>query len=268
MWILVAASIIALVVCLVFWIRSRDDLVIVSSHYKEDIEWLKRSKWPVIICDKPGGSETSFDSDPTCTLNENRGREASSYLKYIIENYDNLPNKIAFIHGHEDADHQRYPRGILQAIEDARSDEFDFISLNNWIHLKKDTGSQPQLPNHPTSHEFGDHPKIYEEMRNNWDTVFRPFLGIDIPQYFRFQSCAQFIVTRRAIHRHPNSVYQKLYDFIMEPGSDDWARGVVLEFTWHMIFTEQGHDICNDPSDISMYESCNDEAYRKSRFNF
>lgn len=266
MWILLIIGIV-LVMVLILLMRT-PDLVIVSAHYKEDLEWLKRSNYPVIICDKPGGSDTSFDPDPTCTLNENKGREASSYLKYIIENYDNLPNKIAFIHGHEDADHQRYPKGLLRAIEDAKTDEFDFISLNNWIHLKKDTGPSPQLPVHPNSHEIGDHPKVYEEMRNNWDTVFRPIFGINLPQYFRFPSCAQFIVSKKAIQRRPKSEYQKLYDFMMEPGSDDWARGVALEFMWHMLFTEQGHDICNDPSDTAMYQSCNDEAYRQSRFNF
>jgi Protein of unknown function (DUF3431) len=265
MWL--EAVILILIIIGFWWFLNKDELVIVSAHYKEDLDWLTKSPWRVVVCDKPGGAAMSFPPDPTCTLSENRGREASSYLKYIIENYDNLPERIAFIHGHEDADHQKYPRGMLQAIKDAKKD-LDFVSLNNWIHLKKDAGPAPQLPVHPNSHEFGDHPKVYEEMRRNWDTVFRPILGIDIPNYFRFPSSAQFVVSKKAILRQPKDVYQKLYDFMMEPGSDDWARGVVMEFIWHMLFTGQGHDICNDPSDGPMYQTCSDEAYRNSRFNF
>jgi hypothetical protein len=266
MWPLILILILIISVGILIYNYTHDDLVIVSAHYKEDLEWLKKSPWRVVVCDKPGSAYMTFDKDPTCTLNENRGREASSYLKYIIENYDNLPDKMAFIHGHEHAVHQKYPGGLLQAIKEAKTNEFEFISLNNWIHMKKEAGPDPKIPVHQNAQEFGEHPKVYEEMRNNWETVFKPILGIEIPDYFRFPSSAQFIVSKHAIMRRPKEVYQKLFDFMMEPGADDWARGVAMEFTWHMLFTDQGHDICNDPSDKPLYENCNDEAYKKSRF--
>jgi hypothetical protein len=247
--------------------KNTDDIVVISSHYNEDLEWLKKSPWKVVICDKPGASPSSFRSDPSCTLEVNRGREVSSYLKYIIENYDNLPPKMAFIHGHEDAYHQKYPKGLLEAIEDAKSKEFDYISLNNFINLKKDAGPNPHLPTHKNM-EFEDHPKVYEEMRKTWSTVFEPILGVKIPEYFRFNGQAQFIVSKKAVHRHSKDVYQRFYDFMMDPDGDDWARGVIMEFVWHMLFTGSSHDICNDPSDPILYQNCTDEAYRSSRFNF
>ena len=270
MWLLVVVLgvLVLCCICIINWINQGEEIVIVSSHYNEDLDWLKKSPWKVIVCDKPGASASSFMPDLSCTLDVNRGREASSYLKYIVENYDNLPPKLAFIHGHEDAVHQNYPRGLLEAIKDAKTDKFDFISLNNWIHLKKDANTQPTLPNHPTSHKFEDHPKVYEEMRKTWPSVFEPIFGMKIPEYFRFDSSAQFIVSRKAIHRHGKDVYQRLYEFMVDPHGDDWARGVIMEFTWHMLFTGSGPDVCNDPSDPDMYKNCTDEAYRSSRFNF
>lgn len=268
MWVIILAVLI--VVCtFLFCILKHDDesIVVVSSHYNEDLEWLKKSPWKVIVCDKPGASKFSFPSDPSCTLNINRGREASSYLKYIIENYDNLPSKIAFIHGHEESYHQKYPKHLLEAIRDARTDDFEYISLNNVVNLKKDANTRPGLPRH-TDREFGDHPKVFEEMRKTWSDVFAPIFGPKIPEYFRFDGGAQFIVSRRAIHRHGKDVYQRLYNFVMDPSGDDWARGVIMEFTWHMLFTGSSHDVCNEPSDLVMYENCTDEAYRSSRFNF
>ena len=35
----------------------------------------------------------------------NRGNEASSYLQYIVEHYDNLPEWSIFIHGNEYSHH-------------------------------------------------------------------------------------------------------------------------------------------------------------------
>jgi len=269
MWYWVVVLAVALVGIILFFLlrTNKDDIVIVSAHYNEDLEWLKKSPWKVVICDKPGASQSSFTADPSCTLDVNSGREVSSYLKYIIENYDNLPPKVAFIHGHEDAYHQKYPKGLLKAIEDARSNDFDYISLNNFINLKKDTGPDPKLPRHEDM-KFEEQPKVYEEMRKTWSTVFEPILGVKIPEYFRFNGQAQFIVSKKAIHRRGKDVYQKFYDFMMDPTGDDWARGVIMEFVWHMLFTDSGHDICNDPSDPILHQNCTDEAYRSSRFIF
>jgi Protein of unknown function (DUF3431) len=267
MWVLLLSALCIGILLLFLFRRNYDNIVIVSSHYNEDLEWLKKSPWKVVICDKPGASLSSFRSDPSCTLDVNRGREASSFLKYIVENYDNLPPKMAFIHGHEHSEHQKYPKGLLEAIEDAKSDEFDYISLNNLIQIKKDSGTSPELPRHQHM-KLEDHPKVYEEMRKTWSSVFEPILGVKIPEYFRFKGQAQFIVSKKAIHRHGKDVYRKFYDFMMDPNGDDWARGVIMEFVWHMIFTDSGHDICNDPSDPILYQNCTDEAYRSSRFNF
>lgn len=234
-------------------IKKRHSLVIVSAHYNEDLEWLKKSKHKVVVCDKAGSKPSSFTPDAKCTLDVNKGREPSSYLKYIVEHYDNLPERVAFIHGHEDAHHQRYPKHILQAIEDARPD-LDFVSLNNLINLKMRVCETKNY----LGTECGNWTAAFDNMKERWETLFKPILGFDMPEYFRFDMGAQFIVSRKAIHRHPKETYQKLLDYMLEP--DDYLHGVVLEFLWQSLFTDVKNDICNRIKD------CSDEGYRKFHY--
>ena len=252
-WILL---IVALVVLLVP--RRRSSLVIVTAHYNEDIEWLKKSKYPVVLCDKPGAKSSSFTPDKSCTLDVNRGREASSYLKYIVENYDRLPDRIAFIHGHETAEHQRYPGHILQAIDDARED-FDFINLNNDIHLEKSSCST-KIPESKVTTTC-DFTHIFNNlMKKDWETLFKPMVGFELPEYLRFGAHSQFITTRKAIRRHSKERYQKLLDYMIEEGQNDYDRGLVLEFLWESILSGHGADMCKT------LEDCTNSGYRKSRF--
>jgi hypothetical protein len=68
--------------------------LVIAAHFHEDTSWLNHlsQHWPVLIMG-PGGLEV------------NKGREAMAYLTYIVENYDNLPESMAFIHSHEESWH-------------------------------------------------------------------------------------------------------------------------------------------------------------------
>jgi hypothetical protein len=60
--------------------------IIVVAKYREDMSFTKNFKYPVKIYDK--------------SINyPNVGREAETYLRYIIENYDNLPEIVIFLQG-------------------------------------------------------------------------------------------------------------------------------------------------------------------------
>ena len=214
------------------------ELVIVTAHYKEDLNWLLDSEYPVVVCDKPGASPMPFQADPTCTLSINRGREASSFLKFIIENYDSLPHFVAFLHGHENANHQLLPFPRLEGIRRAKK-HHHYISLNALMSSKR------------IGRKHGGHVAL----QKYWDSHFRDiFDGMDFPEHMRFMCCAQFIVSRHAIRRHPRAVYKRLYDLVMDPGNgSDWALGAAIEFVWHMLFGESP-DMCSDARSDCMPE--------------
>jgi hypothetical protein len=161
---------------------------ICTCHFRENLEWL--SEWPVTVVHKEGGGPVPATFHPVYTI-PNVGCEATAYLWYIIQRYDSLPDRVAFIHGHEEACHQLGDRPLLEMIRGANK-ERGLVHLNNaWRCV--------------TSIKQVAH--------------FAPFLDelgiIDfVPEYFITCCGAQFVVARENILRNSKSLYQKLYSMI------------------------------------------------------
>lgn len=64
-----------------------NDCIAVIAKYKEDLNWTKDLECKYVIYDKSKNIP-------------NVGREAETYLRFIIENYDNLPKYTVFLQGH------------------------------------------------------------------------------------------------------------------------------------------------------------------------
>jgi hypothetical protein len=208
-------------------------LTIVVSHYKENLDWLKKSKFPIILVDKVG-SDSSW-LEPSYIVEKNLAKEDTSYLKYIIENYDNLPDHVAFIHGHETALHQCFSRPLLEVIENANISKYDFISLNNVVRF----------------YNFINEPeKKFTQNVEMWDIYEFPWEKPKIGENILATPHGQFIVSKKAILRNPKSLYQRWYDIIFEKdggryplGSpqEDWTTyntETFFEMFFHYIFGE------------------------------
>jgi Protein of unknown function (DUF3431) len=207
---------------------------IVTSHYKENLEWLKTVRWPIVLIDKEG-------ADPTCftpkTVIPNQGREASSYLRYIIDHYEHLPMWVAFIHGHETAWHQKRPHAMSDMLNHVKLSDDMFESFNG----------------HFTLVPFESRDTDVIQVQKHWSLV-QDELG-EMPSYEGMTDAgAQFIVSRNRILRHPKSSYQKWYDALMQEQSAqrsqirctdlkakctiDYELGAFFEYVWHVIFGE------------------------------
>ena len=204
-------------------------VTIVTSHWKEDLTWLKESEFPVILIDKEGADPTCFEQ---AYVIPNKGKEASVYLKFIIERYNDLPDYVAFIHGHEYSWHQQ--QNILELIRNANLEKHGFISLNgvykDWLI------STPAYP-------FQNVWELYSE---NNKYVFE-----NIP------SSAQFIVSKKRILLHSLETYKNLYVLTMTDKkieimtnniSYTWGIETIFETCWHILFGES--NIYNIPSDL------------------
>lgn len=66
----------------------------VIARYQEELDWINQLKTPYTIYNK-GLSEPNY----TCIEIENIGRESHTYLTYILNNYHNLPEYLAFLQG-------------------------------------------------------------------------------------------------------------------------------------------------------------------------
>ena len=69
--------------------------MIMVARHKEDTSWLD-----VYLTDIPHIVYQVADTSAKYTTVTNKGNEATPYLQYIIDNYDNLPETIVFSHGH------------------------------------------------------------------------------------------------------------------------------------------------------------------------
>ena len=181
-------------------------VTIVTSHFNEDLSWLRAWEGLVVVVDKVGAAPTCFE--PLLVI-PNTAREASAYVAYIVFEYDRLPDRVAFIHGHEHAWHQCHTRGLLDVIRGANP-ACGFVPLNN-------------LFNH----------KSWMLMPIGYESVCTP-IG------------AQFVVQRARIRARPHAVWVKLLKFLTSPCTyplESYQRGLVLEVVWHALFGEPKHDM-------------------------
>lgn len=190
------------------------NLEIVSSHFGEDLEWLKKSPYPVHVVGKQGGSEIDPTGFKSVEIIPNLGMEATSYLYHIVKNYERLPKAIAFIHGHEEATHQR--PGLLERISEFS--EYDFVDLNRTVNV---------------------HMIRCPKYVSTWERLLLKHLG-PMPLYVNFRFGAQFVASREAIRSRPIEFYKELYKDLLDFCSEDQLKNkhsaMFLETFWHLIF--------------------------------
>lgn len=186
-------------------------LTIVVAKYKEDISWIDtlNGDYNIKIYDK----EHDYP---------NVGREAETYLRFILENYDNMPEYVAFVQGNP-------------------FDHFDKDKLFN--HLKNYTSCENMtfLTNH-----------LIETMdfsKKNWNMAMyestKALFHTELPSEITFSQGAQFIVCRKNIIQRPKWFYQKIYNVLFRENplcfGINHSKCLVcpwtLERLWFYIFT-------------------------------
>lgn len=191
---------------------------IVTSHLREDLRWLESSPYPVNVVGKEGGDTILLDPSKFKSVETipNFALEASSYLWYIIKNYDGLPERISFVHGHESSIHQRIP--IFKSIEKYGLHSH-FVDLNRHMNA--------YLIMKPESH-----------FCLLWDELMRPCFGA-MPKVVNFRGMAQFAIHRDVVRHRPKWLYEKLLEVSFEisrtKGMSEML-GYFFESFWHVIF--------------------------------
>ena len=185
---------------------------VLSSHYKEDLTWVNFVKYPVDIYSKTieGKNFISF----------NKVQEAPAYLKYIIDNYNQLPEYTVFIHGHFMSQHQD-----LNIVDKINSLNFDsaIINLNrpDWTCTLK------------RGEDLED--RKFSWLEDNWKDLFGDSLVL--PDELHFPACAQFAVHRSCITRHPIEFWQRLYKWCEDTTLENYTSSRIFEYLWYYIFT-------------------------------
>ena len=168
----------------------------------------------------------------------NKGCEASAYLKYIIDNYDNLPDKIILIHDTEYSWH--HTGSIIDLINDNINTDKLYINLNHyrWGHVN-------------TNEEgYIDQFTINDTYYNIYEKILYKYFG-DIRDYGNFLTdylgCSQFIIKKLCILKNDKQLYIDLYNYCMSDnvleGHYSGGFGYFMEYIWNIIF---GYKISKD----------------------
>lgn len=229
------------------------DRLIVAARHKEDTSWLD-----VYLSDIPHVVYQVGDTAAQYTTTINKGNEATPYLQYIIDNYNNLPKSVVFSHGHKRAWHLEDKVRILRTL---RWGELGFANLRhanmvcpevwnckwlrldwrwngNWLH-PRDWDNQTRLQEPADEmhglpdHEHGDSWLI----SRYWEDAFAGALG-PLPEEVTSPCCSEFLVHRNRILARPREFYIHVRDWIYNSPENSFNCGKFLEHTWAMIFGE------------------------------
>lgn len=156
----------------------------------------------------------------------NRGNEASSFLEYIIKNYDNLREITIFVHGHQSAWHHK--KNMDESLLHLDIGEHSYCNINDFYK------TELALPN-----EFDYAKKLIPELFSILGFSF----GENDVQNINFRNCAQFYVNKESIMQHSKETYTKLYDWLMTTPHTSFYTGRMFEYLWHVIFTRSLDDV-------------------------
>ena len=207
------------------------NVLVISSHYNEDLTYMNDIKYPIHVYSHNNlfmPSNFGIIKQIKYNIIPNIGLDHSSYIKSIIDYYDNIPDKIFFIHGHEMSYHQSDK--ISNIINSCNLNQ-DFKNLSNISPYKLD----------PTANLFLG-PKIdvegYRKLKYAWKYIFEDMYG-EIPEIIQFCVCPQFMVDKKLILSNPKEYYVKMYDFILNQNCvpDGWVP-YIFEYMYYYMFTK------------------------------
>jgi hypothetical protein len=191
----------------------------VISRYNKNVDWVNKAKHinKIYIYDKE--NPTNPNNIPV-----NKGNEASVYLKFIIDNYDNLSDYIFFTHDDEYTWH--HSGSIIDRYNEALMEAFNgktYFNVNNKCVL----GSIKSNP-------------WYDEILLWYNTYIEKYIPLSsLPESdwtVGHRGSAQFLVHKSAILSLPIEFYNDLYQWIITTDLENAKSGRFLEWTWHLFW--------------------------------
>ncbi|KAI2469125.1 hypothetical protein F4781DRAFT_395325 [Annulohypoxylon bovei var. microspora] len=223
--------------------RRRETEIVVASTSREDASWVYRHfpHWnpKVYIVDDPLTQ---------LTVPKNKGREAMVYLTYIIDNYENLPETVVFVHASRFQWHNDDPD--YDIIPTLRNFRLPYVREAGYVNLRcvwvigcpaeirpfEDEENGADEGRHEVTD--GKPPTAKGIFRQAFEELLPE---VPVPDLVAVSCCSQFAVTRNTIRRHPKEKYLHFRDWLISTPLNDGLSGRVMEFSWHIIFGKEAY---------------------------
>lgn len=200
---------------------------IVVARYNESVTWLDSQAEHVILFNK---------GEPLGRANEiplpNVGREADTYLQYVLRYYESLPDVVIFTQakisdhlGSDDVSH------LLQFRDEALAEGKSIAGLYEWV--PNDTTDMGPRWNY----RFGTYYLVNNYKENQpvmFDDWFKKVISPQYPQPLCFYPNALFSVKRELILNHDRAYYQRLLAELQHSSTPPEAH--FFERSWFYIF--------------------------------
>lgn len=195
--------------------NAQNTLIVISRH-KKDVSWtqkLSAEGFHVIVYDHHAHNNHPY------FIKENKGREASVYLKYIVDYYYTLFPYTIFL---QDEDKSWHHQGsIVELIKSQKEKKTKFFNFNHrCLALIKSNALFPMMESY-----FHDY--------------LQPYIG-HIEKYkdwtAGYKCCAQFVVHRDYIRKYPRKMYEDMLSYMLDGKHDEKAKGHMFEWTLHLLF--------------------------------
>jgi Protein of unknown function (DUF3431) len=175
--------------------------------------------------------------DPHAPLRppKNKGHEAMVYLTYIIDNYDDLPDIMAFMHAHQFAWHNEDIFNF-DASEMLRRLSLERVTRQGYMNMR--CLWSPGCPNwlHPGAINQDGGKKEESIIAEAWSEMFP---DMPVPQVLSQPCCAQFALSRERVRAIPRERYVYYREWLLHTELRDSMSGRVWEYLWHVVFTGQ-----------------------------
>lgn len=201
---------------------------IVVARYNENIEWLKDEMKNCIIYNK--GEKLNISNE---IIVENVGRESETYLNYIINNYEKLPDVVVFTQA-QISDHRE--KGDVQYLLHLKNQALNHSKSQNFL-THYDRGVNKYFDKEWNISPDGEF-FLKDNYKNNQLITFIEWFKINIkkdyPCPLKFYINALFAVKKELILKNPLEFYKKL---ILEVNHHvNSVEGHFFERSWFYIF--------------------------------
>lgn len=199
---------------------NQTNTVIVVSRFQEDTAWTRKltdKGFRVLIYDHGTNPNNPYN------LPGNIGHEAGAYIKYMMDYYDHLTPYTVFVHADERAWHHdgSLVDHIVSLVDSKKALKYE--SFNNLCMASVKNS-------------------LYKETCQFFDKYLARYIG-SREQYgdwtMNHFCCAQFVVHKSMIQKHPQKMYEDIYKYIKNKSTRDGdggkKAGHMLEWTWHLI---------------------------------
>jgi hypothetical protein len=196
------------------------------------------------------------DKNAELTVAQNKGRESMVYLtyvlcsgllsfawrlvliaedRYIIDNYDHLPNVMLFIHSQRYQWHNDDP--YYDGVPILRRFQVPYLQQQGYVNLRCawTLGCPAEIHPHTDTHRDDVHAGEY--FKNGFMELFP---GVDVPNEVGVSCCAQFGVTSWKVRERPKSDYVRFRKWLSKTPLKDDLSGRIMEYSWHSMFPTPG----------------------------